>query len=462
MAWHHIAFYTAIFFMAGVLAASIFSGSAGAIIFSGVTALAATAFFWRYDKKSIAIFTPFIIAGAIYYSIYDIAQRATPPEYGGAVNIEGVVRKVEEYEKGQKIYIGAVKIYAPNYPIYEYGDRLEVFGAIKEIKPELRNIFLKDGVLGTMSYPEIRLLGRGGGNPATAVLFKLKARVLRTFAAVLPYQKSQFLAGITLGEKSAFSEDFRQDLSRSGTAHLVALSGYNISVLLDNLAIGGAFWLPLGIVVLFVLMTGAEASIVRAAIMGGIILLSGRVNRVYSFRNAITIAAFFMTLQNPKILAFDLGFQLSFAALLGIVYLRPIIAQGLRMKPGPGFLKWRENLQGTIAAQIAVLPLILKSFGSLSISGVVSNILILPAIPYTMFLGFVTGVAGFISDYLPRAFGFFTEPFIAYELGVIKFFGRFGFAEGISIGWIFVIIYYAALILGIKYFHKYGFQRREK
>jgi competence protein ComEC len=462
MRLHDIAFYTAIFFIIGIFAGSIVNGWSYTISLSIFISIAAAGLFWFYGKKAIIFFIPIIIAGSLYYLAYDKFQKTAEVIYDQKINLEGVVRKVELYSAGQKIYVENIKIYAPNYPVYEYGMRVSVAGVIKRIKPGLENIFLKDGVRGTMSYPEIKVLAYGEGNPAIAWLLKLKTRTLQIFTRVLPYQKSQFLAGITLGEKSAFSEDFKNDLSRSGTSHLVALSGYNISVIAENLAVSGGFFLTLAIIILFVLMTGAEASIVRAAIMGGLILLASRVNRIYSFRNAVTIVAFFMVVHNPKILAFDLSFQLSFAALLGIVYLRPIIAKTLRMKMDSGFLEWRKNLQSTLAAQIAVLPLILKSFGTLSLSGVFANILILPAIPYTMFLGLLISMAGLVSDYTARAIGFFTEPFITYELGLIKFFGQFGYAEGIQIGWLFVFVYYAILIWLVRYFKKHDFERSTK
>ena len=108
------------------------------------------------------------------------------------------------------------------------------------------------------------------------------------------------MAGITLGERAEFSKEFKEAMSKSGTTHLVALSGYNITILVLAVAYvlnffasrRLVFWLTLLIIIGFVAMTGAEASVVRAAIMGGIVLLAKRANRLYSFRNAIVIAAF--------------------------------------------------------------------------------------------------------------------------------------------------------------------------
>ena len=134
-------------------------------------------------------------------------------------------------------------------------------------------------------------------------------------------------------------------MAKSGTTHLVALSGQNITIIVIAISSffgffarrKSVFWLTLLIIIFFVLMTGAEASVVRAAVMGGIILLAKQIGRVHSIRNAIAAAAFIMILYNPKIFRFDVGFQLSFMALLGIVYLSPAIRKFLKMKEEDGF-----------------------------------------------------------------------------------------------------------------------------
>ena len=188
-------------------------------------------------------------------------------------------------------------------------------------------------------------------------------------------------------------------------------------------------------------MTGAEASVVRAAVMGGIILLAKQIGRVHSIRNAIAAAAFIMILYNPKILRFDLGFQLSFMALLGIVYLSPAIRKFLKMKEEDGFLNWRENFLTTTSAQLAVLPLILINFDNFSLLSLPANILILEAIPLTMILGFILGIIGFIALPLAIIFSWFVNLFLIYELGIIDVFSKISIPIA-EIGIIGAIIYY--------------------
>ena len=166
-------------------------------------------------------------------------------------------------------------------------------------------------------------------------------------------------------------------------------------------------------------MTGAEASVVRAAIMGLLLLLADKIGRVYDFKNAVTAAAVGMVLWNPKILAFDIGFQLSFAALLGIVYFRPYLVKWLKMKEVSGFLNWRDHFLNTTSAQIAVLPLLIYHFSFFSPFGILANVLILEFIPITMTLGFFIGIFSIFSYHLAWLLSFPASVFLGYELLMI-------------------------------------------
>ena len=145
--------------------------------------------------------------------------------------------------------------------------------------------------------------------------------------------------------------------------------------------------------------------------MGFLALLASQVGRLYSVRNAIVLAAFFMVLVNPRILYFDIGFQLSFLALVGIVYLGPAIQKFFRMKKEEGFLGWRKNFLTTTSAQLGVAPLLIINFNQFSLFALLANILILEVIPPTMFLGFLLGAIGFFSMALATILGWFTNLF---------------------------------------------------
>ncbi|MCR4261163.1 MAG: ComEC/Rec2 family competence protein, partial [Candidatus Colwellbacteria bacterium] len=237
-------------------------------------------------------------------------------------------------------------------------------------------------------------------------------------------------SGLLLGERAEFTDEFEQAMRNSGTTHIVALSGYNIAILV--LVISGifsylwdrrvAFYLSLLIVPGFVVMTGAAPSVIRAGVMGLILLLAENQSRPYSPRNAIVLTALGMILLNPRIGVDDVGFQLSFAALVGIIYLYPLLERKFNIQ-NEGFLSWKKNALQTASAQIAVLPIILSTFGFFSPVALISNVLILEFIPVTMLLAFVTTILGFISFHLSLIAGWVSSVFLSYEIFIIKFFG---------------------------------------
>ena len=124
----------------------------------------------------------------------------------------------------------------------------------------------------------------------------------------------------------------------------------------------GFFYLFIPTLIIFVVMTGGGASIVRAAIVGVLAYLAPLLGRVYAPRNGIVFAALFMTLENPNVLVYDLGFQLSFLALLGIIYLKPAIQKITGFGLEKGIFNWRDHLLTTASAQIMVAPILIRSF----------------------------------------------------------------------------------------------------
>ena len=89
----------------------------------------------------------------------------------------------------------------------------------------------KEGIFGIVSYPKTELIDSGHGSKIKSSLFSLKEKTINVFQKVLPSENAAFLAGITLGERAEFSKEFKEAMSKSGTTHLVALSGYNITIL---------------------------------------------------------------------------------------------------------------------------------------------------------------------------------------------------------------------------------------
>jgi len=364
---------------------------------------------------------------------------------------------------------GFLLVDAKLYPQYNYGDLLQISGQLKE--PEnfddfnYKTYLAKSDIYSIISNPEIEVLARGQGNKIKQALFSLKQKYENSIESLLSEPQASFLAGLNLGENKQISSELSEAFKKSGTTHIVALSGYNISIIAAFfMTIFGwfmlrrslRFWLAVLAIVFFTILTGASASVVRAAIMGILVLIARHEGRMYNIRNALVFAGAAMVFLNPKILRFDIGFQLSFLATAGLVWLSPVFEKWFSRLPKTFGLK--EILVATLSAQFAVLPLLLVYFAQLSIISPLANLVVLLFIPQTMLIGFLAGVGGMIWLAGAKIFSWLAWLFLTFEIGAIKFFAGLPFSSvKIEWGWIFAIIYYLILI-GLLYL----FYRRDK
>jgi competence protein ComEC len=263
-------------------------------------------------------------------------------------------------------------------------------------------------------------------------------------------------------------------LSITGTSHITAISGMNIVIISEIvmfilIAIGfwrkQAFYISLVLIFLFIIMVGAPASAVRAGIMGAILLYAQKIGRISNAARIMVFAGTIMLIINPLLLRYDIGFQLSFIAVLGLIYIKPIFDAWL------GKIKKQEQLSfilqiatTTIAAQFAVLPILVYNFGRISFIAPITNILIVPFIPFLTGLGLIfiggTLVSFFIGKILlwPAYLG------VTYVLRIIDWFAKIPWAskEISGVSWIWLIAYYIILIglIGLyNYRHKINDQK---
>lgn len=354
---------------------------------------------------------------------------------------------------------GKAKILGARLPEFDYGDKLEIKGMFTESQLE------NDWPI--TFYPEIKLLEKGGGSWIKGSLLDFKNFLVRKFDLFFSGDQAALIKGLIFGERGNFSPEFKEDMARSGVTHLVALSGYNIAIL--ALAIEKAFsfflsrrkrfYLSLILILIFVLMVGGEASVVRAAIMGALALLAQHVGRPHDVLYLVVLSAVGMILVNPRITATSLGFQLSFLSLLGIILIEPALRRIFNLKEEKkreSFLAWRENALTTTSAQLAVLPILLINFDYFSVTSILANVLILFTVPLVMFLGFLlVGLATF-SAFL----GFFIAKVVSvllfYEIVVIKLFSTLNlpFGNFAAPTWVYVLVY-GAICGIIMYSYKY-------
>jgi competence protein ComEC len=322
-----------------------------------------------------------------------------------------------------------VLVVADPYGSYHYGDRFAFTGTLnwpKDFETEAGKIFAykkylaKDNIFWVLDRPQLTALPEQGGNLIIKELFKIKTSFVNRLNQLLPEPESSLAAGLLAGEKQALGKEWSDRFRTVGLSHIIVLSGYNLSVVAENILrlaglilsknlslLAGA----LGIIT-FGLMVGGGATVLRASIMALIALLARATGRQYQATIALLVAGALMLMWNPKILVYDLGFQLSFLATLGVIYGPVLLAPYFYRVPERGGL--RETLLTTISAQIIVLPWILYSTGNLSLIALPANLLVLPVIPLTMLFGFLSV---FIA---PLAF--IAHLFLKYILVVVKIF----------------------------------------
>lgn len=466
---HQIFFFSGLFFLIGVFLKSLgvnFPVILTVFLFAGSFILL---YLIKGGRKFLVCssLSLIIFLGSFYYTLSDTVFRESIPRFDGEVKISGViVSNPVTKENSRDFYLkldnernSKILVRFSKYPSFNYGDIVEVKGEIKPAEdPGYGKYLAKEGIGGIMYFPEIKFLESGGGSPVKRILFSFKNRMHGVFKRVVPPREAAFLNGITLGGYEGFTSEFRESMSLSGTTHLVALSGYNITIIiiafsalfLSLFSRRTSYVLTSLFIIAFVLMTGAEASVVRAAIMGILVLFAESSGRVYDLKNAVLFTALVMVLVNPKILVFDVGFQLSFLAVLGILYLKGPIWNITRMKPGPGILSWRENLFTTASAQLAVAPVLILNFGNFSPVSLLANIVILELIPITMFLGFLILLFSLFSYYVALAAGWLAGVFLFLETGLIEFFAGISVPLKVDLGIFGFACYYLLLWLIIK------------
>lgn len=344
-------------------------------------------------------------------------------------------------------------------PVYRYGDGLE--GKVAISAPTVSYDFdyaaylRKDGVYALGNVIEEITVLQEAGFSLLGSLYQLKHWLAEKVNQFLPDPHNALMNGLLLGIRTQMSDKFKNALKYSGTTHIIALSGFNVTIvagfflyLLRRAPRRWGLVLAAVGVLLFVLMTGASSSVVRAAIMGWIMLLAALWGRRRSIANAVIVAAAVMVAINPYVLQYDVGFQLSVAATVGLIFFTPRLL--LLFQFIPTVLK--EVIATSAGAIVATLPLIVFHFGGFSLVALAANALVVPLVPITMFLGFSLVLVFALLPFLQ-----FLNLIVLGATGllttIINFFGNFpySFIEVPQLPPILPVVYYLLLIIAVYY-----------
>lgn len=306
--------------------------------------------------------------------------------------------------------VGKILVSAPLYPSYQYGDIVKIQGIIQEPKDEAdfsyKNYLSRYEIYGIMSRAHIQKLKHSPESKLLAWIFTKKQVFLNRLQSLYPEPQASFLAGLLIGARKGMDEVTTKEFQNTGLTHIMAVSGSNITMLLAVILTIFSF-LPRLVrlvvsilaITIFTIFVGMSAAVVRAAIMGTIGLIAIESGRSKAPFMALLLTTVIMAALQPKILLWDIGFQLSVAAIVGVIWLVPIFPEILQKLPEHFGIK--EAIVLTIAAQITTLPIMVIHFQSFSLIAPLANLFVVPMIPFAMLLGFLSMLPiPFISEIL--------------------------------------------------------------
>lgn len=267
------------------------------------------------------------------------------------------------------------------------------------------------------------------GENGVPVSEKIHENIKKLYLKTLPANEAALAAGMVIGDDKALGKDFKDKLVNSGLIHLVVASGYNVALVIGAVmggltlvikrkwAAGGALLTA----IMYALVTGGEAPVVRSLLMAGLALLAKETGRKTASGWVLVVTLWLMVMAETAML-FSVSFQLSAAATAGLVWLEPVIRK--RIEGGSWWRRviLRVELPVTLAAMAATLPLIWWHFGRVSLWGVVTNSLVLPVVGPVMVLGFMMIPAGLVFMPAAKLLAIFIYPMLCFVTFITRVF----------------------------------------
>ncbi len=333
----------------------------------------------------------------------------TAPDYNDGDHVRITTRVTTEpirYETSQRLNLVGLTVYLPKYPEIYYGDRVVLEGMVREDKLENPKL---------ITHAE-----------STGVLYQARKKLINIYQKSISEPHSSFVAGVTLGSKAGISKEFWESLKKTGTAHVVVASGMNVTLVagfLINLLIlfmsrKKAIVLALIGIWVYSFISGFDAPIVRAAIMGSIAFSAQALGRLNDAWRGLFLSVLIMLIFKPEWIG-DLGFILSFVATASLMLFEKRIRKRVKFLPDV----FRQNFSTSLAAQIGVAPIIYVTFGQFNILSPVINALVLWTIAPITIIGMVGGIVSLLSMPLGKLILLLSFPLTSWFVFVVQLFG---------------------------------------
>jgi competence protein ComEC len=436
-----------------------------------------TAVLWR--RRALVLWGGLcaaVLIGGLAWHHFAVSEPTLRDSGGQTVVIEGEVAQDPHYGdygswfslSAEHLYAGdsdeevsgKVLVYTDVLSSYSQGDALRIAGVVQPLStitnPDYRASLQRQGFVGTMSDPDIELLRRSW-------LFSFRDRLARSISSALPEPQASLAQGLLLGMRSHMPDEVREAFSRTGTSHILAVSGFHLAII-GGTILSFSAWVfgrqrPTYLVVTLVMvwlysaLTGMQPPILRAAIMFSLYLAALWLGRPGSALTALAFAAAVMVGFNPEML-WTVSFQLSFMAVLGLILVQPRFQQlGERFIPEehwvssvlkPLFLAVTVGM----AAIVATLPLMVYYFQSLSLVGLPATVVASAFVPGATVLSGTTALTGLLVPQAAWVVGWAASFFLMCLIATVEWFARSpsAFVEFGPMNAAFVWVYYVVLL----------------
>ncbi len=395
-------------------------------------------------------------SGMVFNEVRKYQQYYTRP-----VTVIGKVIDDVGYEKSQtEFHISQILVNGEKLPgrirvrgfganNIKRGDKIQAQGTLNRTLGVSRQ--------GALSFAQIQVLEQN-----TSWVEKLRSRFFASVTSALPEPQASFGLGFLVGVRTSLPEDFAEALAVVGLTHIIAVSGYNLTILVQLIrrlfAKRSAYQSVLFSILLiagFLVMTGWSPSIARAAVIAGLSLLAWYYGRAVKPLILILLGAAITGFVNPLYVWGDAGWYLSFLAFAGVLILAPLITWRIWGEKHPNFLILL--LLETLCAQALTLPYVAFLFGEVSLIAPLANILVGPLIPLTMLLVFTTGLVGLVSPILALWIALWARAILTINIWTIERLARISWAQAqIKIHWqLMLFLYLACAVVALWLWRSY-------
>lgn len=418
--------YSFLGFFIGILFASFVNSLFFIFGFLSLSLIFLVSYFFKKENKDIYLFIflffVFTTLGLLRFFIFENNIKTDISKYEDKkVYLSGTVFKQSESDgQKQKVFLevyeiqglktvekikNRILVFLPLYPKIEIGQRIKISGEVSlpEVIESEGRVFnypaflKKDKIVAIVYFGSLVDVQKNKDFFISSFFYPMKSFFEKSLSNLLKEPELSLASGIIFGSDN-MSSKIEDSFRKSGLSHIVVLSGYNITVLAEGILkilipyTRFATSISIFSIFIFIFTAGLSSTAIRASFMSSLSIFARRSGRTYEAGRALFFTAFLISLINPFIFLYDPSFHLSFLATFAIIFVNPLINKKIPIKDS--FLK--EILSTTISAQILVTPYILMMTSKVSIYSLLSNILVLPFVPISMFLGFLSSVFGFI------------------------------------------------------------------